>query len=162
MTLQNNFLNLVFAMLLSVWWSTAALAVELNIAGMGTATIGDASPVRGRPETQLVTPLSKDIYDDAENRCRIIKTMKPGEYDMLGTKENTAFLLSRYSTELYLQAAKSLFEFDKEKPASSKARSSEKAILDKDILQRKAYIADRLNIVLSLEARTLHWIVFLS
>lgn len=113
-----------------------------------------APEVKGQPEILWTTPMpEKNIDNTAKNRCRIIKTLKPGEDKKTTTKENTNQLIGRYSTDLYFQATKTLFEIDKEKVQEGKQLDDEKKILEQEVLERMANIADRLNIIVSLESR---------
>lgn len=114
-----------------------------------------APEVKGQPEVLWLTPMADNNIDNtAKNRCRIIKILKPGEDKPVETRANTNQLIGRYSTDLYFQATKTLFEIDKEKVKEGKQLNDEKRILEQEVLERMANIADRLNIIVSLEART--------
>lgn len=114
-----------------------------------------AQEVKGQPESKWTTPLGDDdITNSSDNRCRLIKVLKPGEDKAMETKRNTNQILTRYASELYFEAVKTLFELDEEKPDQPKTVTDEKGILDEEILARMANIADRLNIIASLEARS--------
>ena len=93
------------------------------------------------------------MENTSDNRCHIIKVLKPGESNVAEAQRNANQLLTRYASELYFQSAKTLFELDEEKPDKAKTVTNEKDIMDEEILARMANIADRLNIIVSLESR---------
>lgn len=95
-----------------------------------------------------------NIENDSTNRCRLIKTLKPGETSVMQTRHNTEALLSRYATDLYIEAIKTEFEIDREKPVAPVKHAAEHTLLKREVLARLANIAARLNVIVSLEART--------
>lgn len=112
-----------------------------------------AQEVKGQPESKWSSPIGEDLENTSDNRCHIIKVLKPGESNVAEAQRNANQLLTRYASELYFQSAKTLFELDEEKPDKAKTVTNEKDIMDEEILARMANIADRLNIIVSLESR---------
>lgn len=118
------------------------------------------SKIKGDPEVVWLSPLgSGNIKNDAYNRCRLIRAMKPGEGKTSETAKNTYDILSTYATNLYAQSIKlgSYIEAEKEEDSSSSEPdlSNEKALLDEEVIKRLGDIARRMNIINSFEASTM-------
>ncbi len=117
------------------------------------------SAVSGQPVYVWKTPLGDDkdgvnVDNNKLNRCKIIKTLKPGELEVMKARHNTEALLSRYATDLYVESVETEFDLDREKPVAGVAHSAEQTMVKREILARLANIATRLNVIVSLEART--------
>ncbi len=113
------------------------------------------SKIKGQPDQLWLTPMGDDnIENTGYNRCRVIKTMKPGEKRVMQTVNNTQTLLGRYASELYFQAVKANFEIDQETPDDVMTSTAELSLMNRQIIARLANIANRLNIIVSLESRT--------
>lgn len=111
--------------------------------------------IEGQPNNLWLTPMGdSDIENTNYNRCRLIKTMKPGSNLVMQTTAATRAVLVRYASELYFQSVETNFEVDQEEPAEDKTSTAEVSLLNREIINRLARIANRLNIVVSLEART--------
>ena len=114
------------------------------------------SPIKGDPELVWLSPLgSGDIENNAYNRCRLIKLIKPGADQATATTRNTYDILSTYAANLYAQSIKisDYIEAEKEKSSSSDPDvSDEKALLDNEVRKRLGDISRRMNIINSFEA----------
>ncbi len=95
-----------------------------------------------------------NIENNSTNRCRLIKTLKPGETLVMQTRHNTEALLSRYATDLYVEAIKTEFDIDRENAIAPVKHAAEHTLIKREVLARLANIATRLNVIVSLEART--------
>ena len=123
--------------------------------------MGDAyakSKIKGDPELVWVSPLGdSDIKNNAYNRCRLIKKIKPGADQVTAATQNTYDILSTYASNLYAQAIKiaGYIEAEKEKTDTKEPDlSDEKALLDNEVTQRLGDIARRMNIINAFEAST--------
>lgn len=111
--------------------------------------------IKGQPDSEWESPMGDDnIENTGYNRCRVIKTMKPGADKVMQTVNNTQTLLSRYASELYFQAVKTNFEIDQETSDDVTTSTAELSLMNRQIIARLANIANRLNIIVSLESRT--------
>ena len=114
------------------------------------------SLIKGDPELIWLSPLgSGDIENNAYNRCRLIKLLKPGADQTTAITRNTYDILSTYAANLYAQSIKisDYIEAEKEKSSTSDPDiSDEKALLDNEVKQRLGDIARRMNIINSFEA----------
>lgn len=117
------------------------------------------SKIQGDPELVWLSPLgSGDIENNAYNRCRLIRALKPGEDKAAETTKNTYDILSTYASNLYAQSIKvgGYIEAEKEKDSSEDPDvSDEKALLDEEVIKRLGDIARRMNIINSFEASTM-------
>lgn len=117
------------------------------------------SKIKGDPELVWLSPLgSGNIENNAYNRCRLIRTLKPGKEEVSATTRNTFDILSTYASNLYAQAIKigGYIEAEKEKDSSTAPDlSDEKALLDEEVTRRLGDIARRINIINSFEAGTM-------
>ena len=142
----NNKFVLIFAFLLSV-------GVVISPA------YAKKSKIKGDPELVWLSPLgSGDIENNAYNRCRLIKSLKPGKDAASTATKNTYDILSTYAANLYAQSIKvaGYIEAEKEKDSSSDPDlSDEKALLDEEVTKRLGDIARRMNIIISFEASTM-------
>ena len=131
-------------------------AFILSVVMIASPVYAKKSKIKGDPEVIWLSPLgSGDIKNDAYNRCRLIRVMKPGEGKASETTKNTYDVLSTYATNLYAQSIKlgSYIEAEKEKDSSSEPDlSDEKALLDEEVIKRLGDIARRMNIINSFEA----------
>ena len=83
------------------------------------------SKIKGDPELVWLSPLgSGDIENNAYNRCRLIRTLKPGKEEVSATTKNTFDILSTYAPNLYAQAIKvgGYIEAEKEKQLNFETR----------------------------------------
>ena len=116
------------------------------------------SKIKGDPDLIWLSPLgSGDIENNAYNRCRFIKTIKPGRGHALETSQNTHDILSTYAANLYAQSVKLAGYIEAEKEKSNDKDpdlSDEKALLDEEVTKRLGDIARRMNIINSFEAGT--------
>ena len=117
------------------------------------------SKIKGDPEVVWLSPLgSGDIKNNAYNRCRLIKTLKPGKDEASTATKNAYDVLSTYASNLYAQSIKiaSYIEAEKEKSDSSDPDlSDEKALLDEEVTKRLGDIARRMNIINAFESSTM-------
>lgn len=117
------------------------------------------SKIKGDPELVWLSPLGNaDIENNAYNRCRLIKLLKPGVGYATATTENTYDILSSYAADLYAQSIKisGYIEDEKRKSDSSEPDlSNEKALLDEEVTKRLGDISRRMNIINSFEASTM-------
>lgn len=105
------------------------------------------------PSGSTVTGSSQKVSNDSsQNRCRLIKTIKPGADKVEEMQRVASILQGYYSSELYVQAMQTLYELDEEKAPKRDASSSQKAVLD-GIKDSLVEIQSRLSIIASLEAR---------
>lgn len=116
------------------------------------------SPIKGDPEIVWTSPLGdSNIENNAYNRCRLIKLMKPGLGQTTAISQNTYDIISTYATNLYAQSIKisDYIEEEKQKDNSSEPDlSNEKALLDEEVRKRLGDISRRMNIINSFEAST--------
>lgn len=115
--------------------------------------------VKGDPELLWLSPLGKeDIENNAYNRCRLIKLIKPGAGQTTRTDKNNFDIFSSYISNLYAQSIKIsayIAEEDKNESDTSSSQTSldnEKAIIEQEIIRRLADISRRINIINSFEA----------
>ena len=117
------------------------------------------SNIKGDPELIWLSPLgSADIENNAYNRCRLIRLIKPGADQTTAANQNTYDILTTYSTNLYAQSIKvaGYIEAEKEKSDTSEPDlTDEKALLDEEVTKRLGDIARRMNIINSFEASTM-------
>ena len=117
------------------------------------------SKIKGDPELIWLSPLgSGDIENNAYNRCRLIKLLKPGPEQTTAANQNTYDILTNYATNLYAQSIKvsDYIEAEKENSDTSDPDlSDEKALLDEEVTKRLGDIARRMNIINSFEAGTM-------
>ena len=139
--MSDNKVILVFAILLS-----AIFAVPPS----------QANEIKGDPELVWLSPLGdSDIENNAYNRCRLIRKIKPGAGKASEATKNNFDILSSYASNLYAQSLKiaGYIESEKEKTASSGTDlSDEKALLDEEIIKRLGDLSRRMNIINSFEA----------
>lgn len=141
---RNSFFAILFA-IISSW--------ALNVHA--------AADIKGQPENQWSTPLcggktGEDcvIDDTYDQRCGIIKILKPGGKNYIAAKNNVNDILFRYASNLYFEAIKTTFQIDQEKPEENKNSTSEQTLINRLVINRLTNIINRLNIIVSLEART--------
>ena len=134
------------------------LLLLLSFAFVSSAFAGS---IKGQPEELWLTPMGdSNVENTPQNRCRMLKIIKPGEQEVLQTAHNTASILTNYASRLYFEAVKTSFAIDDEDDAfiksdsASQKSTSEKTILNREIIGKMSNIANRLNIVVSLEARS--------
>ena len=117
------------------------------------------SEIKGDPELVWQSPLGEgNIENNAYNRCRLIKKLKPGKGSAIEGAKNSYEILSEYAANLYAQSIKlaSHIEEEKENTDSSEPDlTNEKALLDNEVTERLGDIASRINIINSFEAATM-------
>ena len=115
-----------------------------------------AKKIKGDPDLIWLSPLGdSDIENNAYNRCRLIKKIKPGNEKASETTKNNFDILSSYASNLYAQSLKMAGYIESEQGESSSSEadlSSKTGITDVEVTQRIGYIAHRMNIINSLEA----------
>ena len=116
-----------------------------------------ASQVKGDPELIWQTPLgSSDIENNAYNRCRLVRLMKPGVGKNTQESRNNYDIISTYISDLYAQSVKISAYIAAEDETSNNTSSSdldnEKTIIEQEIIKRMADISRRLNIINSFES----------
>lgn len=116
-----------------------------------------SAKVKGDPELLWLSPLGdENIENNAYNRCRIIKMMKPGVGQTSTATKNNYDIFTNYISNLYAQAIKIAAYIDQENESSndymSADISNEIAIIEEGIIQTTADISRRLNIINSFEA----------
>lgn len=112
------------------------------------------SAVKGDPELLWNTPLGNPKLEiNAENRCRLIRTVLPNYGATEEFRRNRHTLLSEYISNLYAQAVKisAYIEAEKNAPAAS-ADLSDALKLQEEAAKRSGDIARRLNIINSFES----------
>lgn len=117
--------------------------------------------ISAQPYSVWASPVG-NVANNSNNRCRVIKVLKPGADRVMEAKSNTESLLINYATDMYVDAVETLVELDNDKDKIQKVKIGladklvvdEHSLLNNQILARLAAIATRLNIVASLEART--------
>ena len=117
------------------------------------------SPIKGDPELVWLSPLGDDdIQNTPYNRCRLIKTLKPGVGKASTTTDNTYNILANYATNLYAQAIKISAYIEDEKNAKTNSKqpdlSNEVSLIENEITGRLVGISRRINIINSFEAGT--------
>lgn len=117
------------------------------------------SPIAGDPELIWVSPLGDDnIENNAYNRCRLIRLLKPGVDEATASQDNFYDTMSTYATNLFAQSIKiaAYIEKEKEKPDNSVLPdlSNEGALIENEITNRLIGISRRINIINSFEAGT--------
>lgn len=118
------------------------------------------SKIKGDPELIWLSPLgSSNIENNAYNRCRLIRTIKPGVGEASKAQKNNYDILSNYVSNLYAQSIKiSAYissESEKSENASTADLSNEKAVIEQEITRRLSDISRRMNIINSFEAGTM-------
>ena len=115
--------------------------------------------VKGDPTLIWMSPLGDDnIENNAYNRCRIIRKLKPGVGKAAETTRNTYEILSTYMSDLYAQAIKISAYIGEEESESETSNSSstdltnEIALIEEGIVKNLADISRRMNIINSFEA----------
>lgn len=114
--------------------------------------------VKGDPELLWLSPLgNSDIENNAYNRCRLIKLIKPGAGKTSESNKNNYDIFSNYVSNLYAQSIKiSAYIAEEEENEANNASSvntdNELALIEEEIIQRMANISRRINIINSFEA----------
>lgn len=118
-----------------------------------------AKKIKGDPELIWLSPLGdSDIENNAYNRCRLIRTVKPGAGETSKITKNKFDILSTYASNLYAQSLKiaGYIESEKEDNTPSTADlSNEKTLIDEEITKRLGDISRRMNIINAFEAGTM-------
>ena len=117
------------------------------------------SPIKGDPELVWLSPLGdENIENNAYNRCRLIRALKPGVGKASTVTNNTYDILSSYASNLYAQAIKISAHIKAEKEAAATEKkpdiSNEVSIVENEITNRLIGISRRINIINSFEAST--------
>lgn len=112
------------------------------------------STMKGDPTLTLQSPLgSKNIEDNAYNRCRIIQMMNPKAGKSTETTTNNYNVLATYVSRVYAQAFKiSGYIAAEQESRASLDKSNEVKVLENAVERSMSEIARRLNIINSLEA----------
>lgn len=115
-----------------------------------------SAKVKGDPELLWLSPLGdEDIENNAYNRCRIIKMLKPGIGQTSTATKNSYDIFTNYISNLYAQAIKISAYIDQEDEGDDSMTadiSNEIAIIEEGIIQTTADISRRINIINSFEA----------
>ncbi len=134
-------------------------AFLLSVGAIISPAYAKKSPIKGDPELVWLSPMGDDnIENNAYNRCRLIKLLKPGSDQATATTQNTYDIISSYAANLYAQSIKisDYIEEEKQKDNSPDPDvSDEKALLDEEVTKRLGDIARRMNIINSFEASTM-------
>ena len=124
----------------------------------GTAETRDLK-VKGEPVIKWQSPLDGDIENNAYNRCRLIKALKPGVGKSSDSMRNNYDVFSEYISNLYTQSIKISAAIEKELKEEKNKKSqdkteNERVLLNQDVTPYLADIAQRMNIIVSFEAGT--------
>lgn len=143
-------------MIKNIKWLLLLVAILTFIGNQVDAT---ESKVRGDPDVTFMSPLGDENVDNnAYNRCRLIRVIKPGVGQATTTARNVRDLLGRYASTLYAQSLKISAYINEEDEAAKNLEqpdiSSKNAILEHEIINRLSDISRRLNIINSFEAGT--------
>lgn len=131
--------------------------VMLAICSFSFSAEAAKSKLKGDPELLWLSPLGdSNIENNAYNRCRLIKKIKPGVGNASESQKNNYDIMSNYVSNLYAQSIKisSYIASEKEKESAESPAdlSNEKALIEKEITRRMADISRRMNIINSFEA----------
>lgn len=144
--MNKEYKNFIFAVLLLV----------CGISGVAFAGKNSSSPISGDPSIRWdMIGDNKEVKNNAYERCRLIRSLLPGQGKSAETVRNNYEIMSKYISYLYTQSVMIPVSIAKEEKAERKSaadKSNQVELLKQEINGHLGNITRRINIINSLEA----------